>query len=166
MPEPRPESGLRWRLVGGAVDFVEKSRGFTILLKRIELILGGSKTGGDPAASAEPEPNRRYGDLEIDGAASQTHWRGRCVPLSLSDVAILSRLAAHSGTDLRYRELYDLVRGEDFIAGVGPDGYRVNVRTFIRRIRRKFREVDENFDEIENFPGYGYRWRDGEEQRT
>ena len=58
------------------------------------------------------------------------------------------------------------MHGEDFIAGVGAEGYRANVRTFIRRIRRKFRQVDEDFGEIENFPGFGYRWRDGGEQRT
>ena len=51
------------------------------------------------------------------------------------------------------------MRGEDFVAGAGSDGYRANVRRFIRRIRRKFGEVDEDFDEIENFPGFGYRWR-------
>lgn len=150
----------------GAVDFVEKSRGFTILLKRIELILGGSKSGSDHAPGTAAEPYRTYGDLKIDSASNQVRWQGRRVPLSLNEVAIVSHLAARSGTDLRYRELYDLVRGEDFVAGVGPDGYRANVRTFIRRIRRKFREVDEDFDEIENFPGYGYRWRDSGEQRT
>ena len=152
-------------LDGGAVDFVEKSRSFTILLKRIELILGGSKLAGDRASSPESEQIQRYGDLEINMASSQVHWRGKRVPLSLSEFAIVSSLVAHSGTDLRYRELYDLVRGEDFVAGVGPDGYRANVRTFIRRIRGKFREVDEGFDKIENFPGFGYRWRDDEEQR-
>src|SRR5512141_266183 len=31
-------------LLGGAVDFVEKSRSFSILLRRIELILSGQKT--------------------------------------------------------------------------------------------------------------------------
>lgn len=152
-------------LVGGAVDFVEKSRGFTILLKRIELILGGSKTASDQAQTVEDEPNRKYGHLEIDSVANQVHWRGERVPLSLNEVAIVSHLAARSGTDLRYRELYDVVRGENFVAGAGSNGYRANVRTFIRRIRRKFREVDEDFDEIENFPGFGYRWRAGGEER-
>lgn len=152
-------------LVGGAVDFVEKSRGFTILLKRIELILGGSKTASDQAQAVEDEPYRKYGHLEIDSVANQVHWRGERVPLSLNEVAIVSHLAARSGTDLRYRELYDVVRGENFVAGAGSNGYRANVRTFIRRIRRKFREVDEDFDEIENFPGFGYRWRAGGEER-
>ena len=147
------------------MDFVEKSRGFTILLKRIELIFAGSNTGSDHATSTEAEPNRNFGDLEINSASNQVQWQGRRVPLSLSEFAIVFHLAARSGTDLRYRELYDLVRGEDFVAGAGSDGYRVNVRTFIRRIRRKFREVDEEFDQIENFPGFGYRWRDDGRQR-
>jgi two-component system response regulator ChvI len=34
------------------------------------------------------------------------------------------------------------------------------VRSFIKRIRKKFREVDPEFDHIENYPGFGYRWRD------
>jgi two-component system response regulator ChvI len=38
------------------------------------------------------------------------------------------------------------------------DGYRANVRTFIKRIRQKFREVDPEFDAIENYAGFGYRW--------
>jgi two-component system response regulator ChvI len=33
------------------------------------------------------------------------------------------------------------------------------VRTFIKRIRQKFREIDPEFDQIENYPGFGYRWR-------
>jgi len=36
----------------------------------------------------------------------------------------------------------------------------VNVRSFIKRIRQKFREVDEEFDCIGNYPGFGYRWMD------
>ena len=153
-------------LADGAVDFMEKSRGFTILLKRIELILDKSKTRRDPAPNEEEEPNLIFGDLEIDSGSNQVLWQGRRVPLSLSEVAIVSRLAARRGTDLRYRELYDLVRGEDFVAGLGTEGYRANVRMFIRRIRLKFRQVDQEFDEIENFAGFGYRWRDGNEKRT
>jgi two-component system response regulator ChvI len=32
------------------------------------------------------------------------------------------------------------------------------VRSFIKRIRRKFRHVDDGFRQIENYPGFGYRW--------
>ena len=40
----------------------------------------------------------------------------------------------------------------------GAEGYRANVRTFIKRIRKKFRECDPEFDGIENYAGFGYRW--------
>jgi DNA-binding winged helix-turn-helix (wHTH) protein len=35
---------------------------------------------------------------------------------------------------------------------------RANLRTFIKRIRKKFRDGDPSFDQIENYPGFGYRW--------
>ncbi len=146
-------------LIGGAVDFVEKSRSFTILLKRIELILSGPKVAARP-----PGPGRRsaligHGDLTLDPEANRADWKGRRVGLSRSEFSIVSYLVHRNGRDVGYRELYDLVRGGGFAAGAGPEGYRANVRTFIRRIRQKFRDIDDGFEEIENFPGFGYRWR-------
>ena len=43
--------------------------------------------------------------------------------------------------------------------GPGAEGYRSNARTFIKRIRKKFRDSDPGFDQIENYAGFGYRWR-------
>ena len=60
-----------------------------------------------------------------------------------------------------YRELYDVVHGKDFISGSGPGGYRANVRTFIKRIRKKFRDVDLEFDQVRNYAGFGYQWIPG-----
>ena len=54
------------------------------------------------------------------------------------------------------------MRGEGFVAGWGEEGYRVNVRSFIKRIRQKFRPIDDNFDCIKNYSGYGYYWDHGE----
>ncbi len=149
-------------LIGGAVDFVEKSRSFTILLKRIELILSGPKVAGRPAPD-RPTELVRHGELTLDVDTHRARWKGRRVALSQSEFAIVSHLAERDGRDVGYRELYDLVRGSGFAAGAGTEGYRANVRTFIRRIRQKFRDVDDGFDEIENFPGFGYRWRGREE---
>jgi two-component system response regulator ChvI len=44
----------------------------------------------------------------------------------------------------------------------GPEGYRANVRALVKRIRQKFAEADANFAAIENYPGYGYRWKVGD----
>jgi len=70
----------------------------------------------------------------------------------------VSLLAESAGKDVDYREIYDRVHGKDFLAGHGSEGYRANVRTFIKRIRKKFRDVDADFDQIENHAGFGYRW--------
>jgi hypothetical protein len=37
-------------------------------------------------------------------------------------------------------------------------GYRPNVRTFINRIRKKLRAVDPEFEHIQNYAGFGYRY--------
>ncbi len=59
---------------------------------------------------------------------------------------------------MTYRSLYDRVHYEGFIAGSGDQGYRTNVRSVIKRIRKKFREVDPTFAEIENYLAFGYCW--------
>src|SRR3546814_7940754 len=84
------------------------------------------------------------------------------VDLTLTEFNIVRLLASVHESDVSYRQIYDLVRGKNFVAGYGEDGYRVNVRSFIKRIRQKFREVDDTFACIGNYPGFGYRWVDPE----
>ncbi len=148
-------------LATGAVDFVEKSRSFHILRRRIDLILAGAK-GGEGNGADRPPERLTIGALELNPASSRAYWRGGEVPLTLGEFQIVHALASRAGEDLRYRDLYDHVRGEGFVAGVGPEGYKTNVRTFVKRIRQKFRDGDADFDQIENYPGFGYRWRDDE----
>ena len=85
-------------------------------------------------------------------------WAGRVVDLTLTEFRIVNLLAERAGRDVGYREIYDLVHGKDFVAGQGSEGYRANVRTFIKRIRKKFRDIDPGFDHIGNYAGFGYRW--------
>ena len=77
----------------------------------------------------------------------------------MTEFRLVAQLALKSGEDVSFRELYDLVHGKDFVAGRGAEGYRTNVRNFIKSIRKKFRDVDPDFDEIRNFADFGYRWR-------
>ena len=37
------------------------------------------------------------------------------------------------------------------------------MRSLIKRIRQRFREIDQDFDEILNYPAFGYGWRTGDE---
>jgi two-component system response regulator ChvI len=151
------EAGLH----GGAADFIEKSRGFLIIVRRIELILGRH-------LSAESASSRQniftHGQLELRRDLMCASWKNTAVGLTATEFKIVDHLATRAGRDVRYRELYDLVRGEGFIVGSGETGYRVNVRTFIKRIRRKFQIIDAEFAQIENYLGFGYRWSEQDNQ--
>lgn len=147
-------------LHSGAVDFVEKARSFSILAKRVELILSGAKNKNGQSEADKSAGAVRRGQLELRDDTKRAYWKGTQIDLSLTEFEMLSYLVSHAGSDVRYRELYDLVHGKDFVAGPGEDGYRTNVRTFIKRIRQKFRKVDDSFSHIENYPGFGYRWTD------
>jgi two-component system response regulator ChvI len=143
-------------LEGGAVDFIDKSRRLPILLKRLQLIAEGGRPIADSEAGRAPP--LRLGALALWFDTNRAIWAGRSVDLTLTEFKILTLLAERAGHDVGYREIYDLVHGKDFVAGHGSEGYRANVRTFIKRIRKKFRDVDPGFDHIENYAGFGYRW--------
>ena len=151
-------------LQGGAVDFVDKSRSFSILLKRITLILHGRKGEGLPAATGPlPGAVLHRAALELHRDCCRAFWGGNAVALTITEFRLVELLAARAGQDVGYRDLYDMVHGSGFTAGYGEEGYRANVRAFVKRIRRKFREVDENFDHIESYSGFGYRWHHPDE---
>jgi len=143
-------------LEGGAVDFIDKARRLPILLKRLQLIAEGGRS------APEPEPVRasslRLGRLMLCFDTNRALWAKREVDLTQTEFRIVTLLAEKAGQDVGYREIYDLVHGKDFIAGHGSEGYRANVRTFIKRIRNKFRDVDPGFDHIGNYASFGYRW--------
>lgn len=144
-------------LVEGAVDFVEKSRGFSILLRRLELILRGNKT---PNAAAAQKPVLELGNVRLDRESKRAFWKENLVPFTVTEFQMVDCLVSKAGSDVSYRELYDMVHGEGFAAGAGEIGYRTNVRAFIKRIRQKFKDADSDFSQIENYPGFGYRWGD------
>ncbi|WP_368744619.1 response regulator transcription factor [Desertibaculum subflavum] len=143
-------------LGGGAVDFIDKSKSFSIILQRLRLALG---RGGAAAITVMSEP-APVGDqaLTLDVASARAFWCGRQVDLTIGEFRVVRLLAERAGRDVSYREIYDSVRGEGFLAGSGEEGYRANVRAMVKRIRQKFRGVDEKFDALANYPGFGYRW--------
>jgi len=143
-------------LEGGAVDFIDKARRLPILLKRLQLIAEGGRSAAEP--KAERPPALCLGQLMLRFDTNRALWAEQAVDLTLTEFRILSLLVEKAGRDVGYREIYDLVHGKDFIAGYGAEGYRANVRTFIKRIRKKFRDVDPRFDRIDNYASFGYRW--------
>jgi two-component system, OmpR family, response regulator ChvI len=150
-------------LEGGAVDFIDKSRRLSILLKRLHLITEGMRPVPEPVAAKRPTSDVvALGKLELRFDTNRAAWTSQTLDLTLTEFKIVALLASRSGEDVGYREIYDLVHGKDFVAGYGAEGYRANVRTFIKRIRKKFRDIDGDFDQIHNYAGFGYRWIAGD----
>ena len=144
-------------LAAGAMDFIDKSRRWPILVRRIELIVEAARGNAERPPQQMPEAIW-LGPLELRFDINRARWDDQTVDLTLTEFQIVSLLATTRGQDVSYRDIYDIVHGKDFAAGHGAVGYRVNVRSFIKRIRSKFREVDPAFNQIQNYPKFGYRW--------
>jgi two-component system, OmpR family, response regulator ChvI len=140
-------------LEAGAADFVDKSRGPAIILHRLSLALTRR------AAPSEADlAELAVGSLLLSRSSKRASWRGHNVPLSRSEFDVVTLLAESAGRDVGYRQIYDVVRGNGFLAGQGEEGYRANVRAMVKRIRHKFVRLDADFAALQNYPGFGYRW--------
>lgn len=143
----------------GALDFVDKMRGLPILAKRIRKILESTQQPQPAAAKAEPSADmHKCGHLAMNGGTSRAFWKGTELDLTLMEFRVVRLLASSVGDFVSYRAVYDVVHHAGFMAGNGDDGYRSNVRSIIKRIRMKFRSIDDSFEQIQNFPSFGYRW--------
>jgi two-component system response regulator ChvI len=139
----------------GAIDVILESRGPDVLARRLK---GVVKTIGrtDRPRSGEP---MKCGKLLLRPDISRAYWKGVDVGLTLGEYKIVHLLALNAGRYVTYRAIYDGLHYEGFIAGSGADGYRMNVRSAIKRIRNRFRALDPTFDETENYQGFGYCWK-------
>lgn len=90
---------------------------------------------------------------------SRGFWNGTDLDLTIGEYRIIEMLRSQPGRYVSYRAIYDRLRHKGFVAGLGPNGYRVNVRSAVKRIRNKFRALDSKFREIECYRAFGYRWR-------
>jgi two-component system response regulator ChvI len=142
-------------LDGGAVDFVDKARGVPILAQRLRLIADSTKKPDAPRLG----DTFQCGRLLLKLAVSRAFWNDRDIDLTVSEFKIVHLLASNAGSHVTYRAVYDCMHYAGFIGGAGENGYRTNVRSSIKRIRRKFQAVDPDFAEIDNYQAFGYRWR-------
>lgn len=107
-------------------------------------------------AAAKEQPTGR---LTLKRDTSRASWDGADVRLTFGEFRIVDLLTTSGESFVSYRAVYDRLRYQGFVAGEGADGFRGNVRSAIKRIRIKFRAIDSDFDAIENYTGFGYRWR-------
>jgi two-component system, OmpR family, response regulator ChvI len=141
----------------GAVDFIAKSRGREVLVRRLRKVVELAK----PKAKADLPVQKRLAcdKLLLKPETSRALWNAVDVDLTLGEYKLVHLLVSKAGSFVTYRSLYDRLHFQGFIAGSGTDGFRANVRSAIKRIRNKFRACDPTFDEIENYNGFGYCWR-------
>lgn len=142
----------------GAIDFIDKMRGADIIAQRLARMVVARRRR--PAvAAAEPDKPLVCGSLTVSQRNPLIEWRGEDLGLTLTEYKVVSQLVANAGKPLTYRAIYDTMHYAGFMAGFGADGYLVNVRSAMKRIRKKFLALDPAFAEIENFAGVGYSWR-------
>ena len=139
----------------GAMDFIEKSRGVETLVMRLKLVvmsLGSDQAGAGCTAQ---------GRLTLLRDVSRALWDGVDVHLTVGEYNVVELLALNAGNFIRYRAIYDALRSPGFVSGRGVEGYRANVRSALKRVRNKFRALDPDFDAIESYIAFGYRWYTG-----
>jgi two-component system OmpR family response regulator len=135
-------SGLRL----GADDYLTKDISLAHLIARVAALFRRIDALARPAGAAE---TLRRGTLTIDTERITVSWGGRVVPLSLTEFWIVHALARHPGHVKNRQQLMDA-------ASVVLDDNTIT--SHIKRVRRKFQEIDASFDAIQTVYGMGYRW--------
>jgi two-component system response regulator ChvI len=141
-------------LAMGADDYIAKPFSQRLLIARIRAILRRTELATSPIeedAAAGAGPLVR-GRLSMDPARHRTTWGDEPVTLTVTEFLILETLAQRPGIVKTRNQLMDAAYHDDIY---------VDDRTIdshIKRLRRKFRQVDPTFDAIETLYGAGYRF--------
>lgn len=141
-------------LAMGADDYIAKPFSQRLLIARIRAILRraelAQQTGEENGEVAAERIER--GRLVMDPARHRVTWAGHDVTLTVTEFLILETLAQRPGIVKTRNQLMDAAYQDDIY---------VDDRTIdshIKRIRRKFRQTDPEFDAIETLYGAGYRF--------
>ncbi len=137
----------------GADDYITKPFSQRLLIERIRALLRRNEAGRADGAGAQSGVIRR-GELLLDETKHQCTWRGQDIDLTVTEFLLVKALAARPGMVKSRDQLIDAAYGETTY---------VDDRTIdshVKRIRKKFRSVDDDFNQIETLYGIGYRYKD------
>ena len=137
----------------GADDYIKKPFSQRLLIERIRALLRRTEIDRNPSAG-KSEGVLTRGDLVLDPERHVCTWKGEAVQLTVTEFLLLKALAQFPGHVKNRDQLMDLAYGESIY---------VDDRTIdshIKRVRRKFRNLDREFNEIETLYGVGYRYRE------
>lgn len=143
-------------LAMGADDYIAKPFSQRLLIARIRAILRRvelNRTPEEPGDEPVADPIER-GRLVMDPARHKVLWDGKAVTLTVTEFLILEMLASRPGIVRTRNQLMDAAYQDD----VYIDDRTID--SHIKRLRRKFRAVDDEFDAIETLYGAGYRFSD------
>lgn len=137
----------------GADDYIKKPFSQRLLIERIKTILRRMDAIKKAKTEGEDESGVIIrGRLKLDPVRHICDWDGKDVKLTVTEFLILQALVQHPGHVKSRDQLMDVAYNDDIY---------VDDRTIdshIKRLRKKFRKVDENFDGIETLYGVGYRY--------
>ncbi|MDP9195724.1 MAG: response regulator transcription factor [Pseudomonadota bacterium] len=139
----------------GADDYITKPFSQRLLVERIRALLRREAVTQGKAAG-EPGSILTRGDLVLDGSRHSCTWKGKQVDLTVTEFLLVKALAQRPGHVKNRDQLMDAAYGEHIY---------VDDRTIdshIKRLRKKFRAVDDDFAQIETLYGVGYRYRESE----
>ena len=138
----------------GADDYITKPFSQRLLIERIRALLRRQDLIKAAQNGDVKEEQIRQGDLSLDPIKHQCLWKGDEVTLTVTEFLILKSLVQRPGHVKSRDQLMDAAYGEHIY---------VDDRTIdshIKRLRKKFRLVDEGFNQIETLYGVGYRYKD------
>ena len=136
----------------GADDYLCKPFSMRELIARVKVLLRRLSHTHDPGSAQNAEASQKYGPLELDLHRYLVKWNGRPVDLTVTEFMMLQSLVRHPGHVKSRKQLTREGYAHDtFVSDRTIDSH-------IKRLRRKFEEVDSAFAAIETVYGVGYRW--------
>ncbi len=139
----------------GADDYVRKPFSQRLLIERIRTVLrraDAAKAGPEAEAAADKALLR--GLLNLDPTRHSCSWKGEPVTLTVTEFLLLYALAQRPGHVKSRDQLMDAAYDEN----VYVDDRTID--SHIKRLRKKFKAIDPEFDAIETLYGVGYRYKE------
>lgn len=140
----------------GADDYIKKPFSQHLLIARIKTLLRRLDVQSAPdGENKEEDALIERGDLLMDKTRHSCTWKGTPLDLTITEFLILYALVEKPGFVKTRDQLIDVAYGSN----VYVDDRTVD--SHIKRLRRKFKEIDDSFARIETLYGVGYRYREG-----
>ena len=139
----------------GAADYIKKPFSQKLLNERIRTVLRiHTNRKKDNSQNHEEKSIIKKGNLELNELKQLCFWKNQVIELTVAEFDLIKSLAQYPGVVKDRNQLMDAMYG---------DTIYVDDRTIdshIKRLRKKFKSYDPNFDQIRTRYGSGYSWRE------